>query len=104
MLITFHSKAYADITLFGEVAVRLLRMMGHSGTIPGALRAEDVPQALETLQRQLATTAPGTDASAGANDQPDDDPPVSIAHRGLPLVKLLQAAARENEPVMWDGK
>lgn len=103
MLITFHSKAYADITLFGDVAVRLLHMMGHSGTVPGALRAEDVPQALEALQRQLATAA-ASGADAGANDRPDDDPPVSIAHRGLPLVKLLQAAARENEPVMWDGK
>ena len=104
MLITFHSKAYADITLFGDVAVRLLSMMGHSGTVPGALRAEDVPQALEALQRQLATAAAASGAGARANDRPDDDPPVSIAHRGLPLVKLLQAAARENEPVIWDGK
>ena len=42
MLVTFSSPAYADITMFGDVAVRLIKMMGHSGTIPSALLAEDV--------------------------------------------------------------
>jgi hypothetical protein len=37
MLITFSCSAYADITMFGDVAVRLLRLTGHSGTVPGAI-------------------------------------------------------------------
>ena len=32
MLATFTTKAYANITMFGDVAVTLLKMIGHSGT------------------------------------------------------------------------
>ena len=49
MLVTFSCSAYADITMFGDVAVRLLKLMGHSGTVPGAILAEDVQAALECL-------------------------------------------------------
>ena len=37
MLITFSTKASADITMFGDVATRLLKLMGQSGVTPGAL-------------------------------------------------------------------
>jgi hypothetical protein len=35
-MVTFHSAAAADFSLFHDIAVGLLRMMGHSGTVPGA--------------------------------------------------------------------
>ena len=38
MLIRFDSDV-GGFTMFGDVAVRLLKMMGHSGTVPGALLA-----------------------------------------------------------------
>jgi len=44
MLVTFITKAYADITMFGDVAVAMLKMMGHSTTVPGAIVAEEVPR------------------------------------------------------------
>jgi len=34
MLVTFTFAACADITIFGDVAIRLLKMTGHSGTVP----------------------------------------------------------------------
>jgi hypothetical protein len=43
MLVTFSTKAYADITLFGDIALTLLKMMVHSATITGAILAADVP-------------------------------------------------------------
>ncbi len=39
MLVTFTCKAYADITMFGDIALGMLRMMGHSETVPGAILA-----------------------------------------------------------------
>lgn len=99
MLVTFRSKAYADITMFGEVAVQLLRMMGHSGTVPGALMPEDIPAALEklraSLQRQQASQQP-----AGSADE--DEPPVTLSHRAMPLIELLEAAQKADTQVMWD--
>jgi len=54
MLVTFTSDAYADITMFGDVAVALLKVMGHSGTVPSAIVAEDVPAALSRLTAAIA--------------------------------------------------
>ena len=50
MLITFSCPAYANITMFGDAAVRLLKLMGHSDTVPGALLAPDVQAALARLE------------------------------------------------------
>ena len=49
MLVTFTTKACTDITMFGDVAVAMPKMMGYSGTLPGAIRAEDVSVALSRL-------------------------------------------------------
>lgn len=97
MLVTFTTDAYADITMFGDVALALLKMMGHSGTVPGAILAEDIPLALDRLKAAIAKeTAPPP-----ADDKDDDEPVVSMAHRALPLINLLAAAAKAESNVMW---
>ena len=53
MLITFTCPVHADITMFGDVGAHLLKLMGHSGTVPGAIKAEDVYAALETKGLRL---------------------------------------------------
>ncbi|MHB1374231.1 MAG: DUF1840 domain-containing protein [Thiobacillus sp.] len=100
MLVTFTTKAYADITMFGDVALPLLRMMGHSGTVPGAIVAADVPAALDRLRGALdaVKSAPADIPEAGDEEQ---GRPVSLAHRALPLLELLAAAARQQADVMW---
>lgn len=37
MLVTFSTDAYASITMFGDVALAMLKMMGHSATLPGEI-------------------------------------------------------------------
>lgn len=96
MLVTFTTKAYADITMFGDIALAMLKMMGHSGTVPSAIRAEDVPEALSRLTAAInAVKAPP------ATEKETDDSAVSMPHRALPLIALLTAAAKENCDVMW---
>jgi hypothetical protein len=98
MLVTFTTDAYADITLFGDVAFAMLKMMGHSGTVPGAILAEDVPVALDRLKVAIeAEKAP----PPVENDKDEDEPKVSMAHRALPLMNLLAAAAKAESNVMW---
>jgi hypothetical protein len=101
MLVTFSCPVYADITMFGDVAVHLLKLMGHSGTVPSALLAEDVQPALERLKAGVKAEAalPGDEE---AQQQDDDEPVVSLSHRALPLIELLTAAAQANCNVMWD--
>ncbi len=64
MLVTFKSDAYADIMMFGDAALRLLKMMGHSGTVPSAILAEDVPAALDRLKRAIEEGKSGSQESA----------------------------------------
>lgn len=102
MLVTFSCPAYADVTMFGDVAVRLLQLIGHSGTVPSALLAEDVPAALARLEAEIEAEKQSPDAQSPGNEE-DDEPSVSLPHRALPLIELLKAAAKEECDVMWSG-
>jgi hypothetical protein len=103
MLITFKTPVHADITMFGDVAKVLLRMMGHSGTVPGALLAEDVPKALARLKAAVEAN-PEAPLNPERDDADDDARTLSVSlqHRALPLISLLEAAARDEKNVMWD--
>ncbi len=97
MLVTFTTKTYADITMFGDVALAMLKMMGHGATVPGAILAVDVPLALSRLT--VAIDAERTLPPAVAKNAYDSS--VSMTHRAMPLIDLLTAAAREQSNVMW---
>jgi hypothetical protein len=106
MLTTFKCDAYADITLFGDVAQRLLKMMGHSGTVPGAILAEDIPVALDRLKSAIeaekSTAAATPEPADDVQSEERDDQAVRFEYRALPLIELLTAAARKNCNVMWE--
>ncbi len=102
MLVTFSCPAYADITMFGDVALRLLKMMGHSGTVPSALLAEDVPAALMRLEAAVAADSSSSQPDLSEEGE-DDEPVVSLSHRAIPLVELLKAAAKAECDVMWES-
>ena len=106
MLVTFETQAHANITMFGEVAVTLLKLMGQSGTVPGALLAEDVPAALERLRAAVAEHPEATldpAPPAGAKRDEANEARVSLGHRALPLISLLEAAAAARQNVMWSS-
>jgi len=103
MLVTFSCPAYADITMFGEVAVKLLKMMGHSGEVPSAFLAEEVPAVLERLEAALKTDIQ-VNPSEASNENEDEDQKVPLSHRALPLIELLKASAKEECNVMWDSR
>lgn len=112
MLVTFTTSAYSDITMFGSAAVSLLKLMGLSGNVPGAILADDIPKALSTLREGLARQA-AEELSGGAiyEDQQDESAafddeepaPVSLHSRAGPLIELLEAAAADGANVQWDS-
>lgn len=102
MLVRFESDA-GGFTMFGDVAVQLLRMMGHSGTVPSALLAADIPAALESLQTALHAQPAPPPEREDAVDQYGDrkEPRISIHTRAVPLIDLLARAARRGSDVTW---
>ncbi len=49
MLIKFDSEV-GSFTMAGDIAVQLLKAMGHSGTVPSAILPGDIPRALARLK------------------------------------------------------
>ena len=97
MLVTFTTDAYADITMFGDVALAMLKMMGHSGTVPSAILATDVPAALSRLTAGIEAVK----AAPSVDEEDEDEPQVSLSNRALPLINLLTAAVKDGCDVMW---
>ncbi len=104
MLVTFKTDAHADIIMFGDVALTLLKLMGQSGRIPGALLAADIPQALARLQAAVAEHPDLAldPAPPAGREEEDSGRHVSLANRALPLIDLLTKAAARGKNVMWD--
>jgi hypothetical protein len=104
MLVTFSCPAYADITMFGDVATRLLKLMGHSATVPSALAAEDVQPALERLQAAIEVEGdePSPEAKHAAQEE-GGEPVVTLSQRAWPVIELLRAAAKAKCHVMWES-
>lgn len=104
MLVTFRTKSYANITMFGDVAKQLLELMGQSGTIPSAMKAEDVPAVLARLEVAIERRR-STEATDAPEHKRDDDAPrkIALSERALPLLELLRAAVASKDHVMWDS-
>lgn len=105
MLVKFHSQAGASVTMFGDIATALLRLMGMSGAVPGAALAAEVPEALRRLKEGLKSVAteerltpPGPQQEEGEQDSPR----LSLRTRAYPLIQLLEAAADEERDVIWE--
>jgi Domain of unknown function (DUF1840) len=106
MLVTFRTKAHANITMFGDVAVTLLKLAGHSGTVPSAILAQDIPAALVKLEGGLPLVPmrprDGHDGLDAADD-PDAEPKVPLRRRATPLLELLRAADAAGTDVLIDA-
>ena len=105
MLVTFSTKVSADITMFGDVAQELLKLMGQTGVVPGALLAADIPPALERLKKgvQVVGARPSGNppTPTGERDEDRAQPLVSLRQRAVPLIGLLEAAVAGKADVTW---
>lgn len=100
MLIKFDSEV-GSFSMDREIAVQLLRAMGHSGTVPGAMLAADIPGALARL-KTMVDKSPSTPGKPAVKDGDEDGPaPVSLRQRAYPLVDLLTRAAEKGKEVLW---
>lgn len=100
MLVKFTSKSAASVSMFEKDAIRLIKLMGHTGTIPSAIRDKDVAEKLATLESALQGDL--TDLADDTERSEDDEPPVPINRRAYPLLELMRSAVSNEENVMWD--
>ena len=108
MLVTFSSKAGADILMLGEHAKPLLRIAGKIIETPfparGVFAADQLPDAIGRLERAI-------DADRAPAPSPDDDDAgdhenrigVSLRQRAFPLLDLMRRAQKSGHPVLWEA-
>lgn len=106
MIVKFSTSAGA-LTMHGDAAVALLKAMGHSGTVPGAILAADLPEALANLRRALdsGSLAEPPAPAAAEEDEEDEEqraPPVTLRMRAVPLLDMIETAVARQSDLMWE--
>lgn len=99
MLVRFDSDQ-GSISMFRDVAVTLLKMMGQTGVVPGAVLGKDVPAALERLRSAVA--AQHGEAPPTNDENSRGEPRVALRQRAFPLIELLTRAAAKKSDVIWE--
>ncbi|HKB83133.1 MAG TPA: DUF1840 domain-containing protein [Burkholderiales bacterium] len=101
MLVRFDSEV-GGFSMNADIAVQLLKAMGHSGTVPSAILAGDIPRALASLKAAVDASPTTVEGPSSARDEKDPkEVPVSLRQRAFPLIDLLTRAAQKGTEVMW---
>ncbi len=99
MLVKFDSEA-GSFVMNSDIAVQLLKAMGHSGTVPSAILAKDIPAALAQLKAAVEASPKVAPQSEGDGVEQKEGK-VSLRQRAFPLIDLLTRAAEKGAEVMW---
>jgi hypothetical protein len=110
MIVNFSTR-YGQLTLLGDSAITLLRLAGHSGSVPSAVLAADLPGFLARLRAGLeaqgdqASPPPKPRDAAQADEYAEaDDRPgrVTLRMRAAPLLDMIETAITRGSDLMWE--
>lgn len=107
MLVTFKSKAAADVYMYAEHAKMLLFVMGKkfepSDAPRGIITAEEIPAALAKLKAasDAAKRSEKENDHGTRNDDAVGTISVGIAQRAYPIIHMLELAAEAKREVVW---
>jgi len=99
-MIKFSTETGESLSMFEKEAVAMIKAMGMSGNVPGAVKAENIVDALQSLKSAL-NDAPESDREDN-NDDAAENKSVDSSTRAFPLIELLTRSAEKNEAVMWE--
>jgi ABC-type Zn2+ transport system substrate-binding protein/surface adhesin len=90
--------------MFGDVANRLLDIMGKRVEKQGIVTVEQLPEAIARLKRAAAENkAEQThrDEEDKEDETHDRRPGIGLAQRAVPLIDMLERSLKANVPVTW---
>ena len=107
-IVTFKSAATADVIYFGDVARRMMELIGKEPTDKGIVSVEQLPAAIARIKTAIAEDKerhrqhvldeePKTETSASGGSRPA----VSLTQRAVPLLDMLEYSLKEKKPVVW---
>jgi hypothetical protein len=111
VIVIFQSPASGDVIMFGDVAQRMMKLMGKEATDKGIITVEQLPDAIARLKaaidedkRQRAGLSeedlPQTEPDLGKSVK-SSRPFVTLTQRAVPLLELLEWSLKKKKPVVW---
>lgn len=109
MLVTFKSKAAAEVIMYEEHAKRILDMLGKD-VKQGIIRVEETGEAIARIEREIEEVKKQKEAEKAQRPNTKDDDEeddrqgaqtVSFSARFYPLLEMLRAAHAAGQPVIW---
>jgi hypothetical protein len=108
MLVTFKSKAAAEVLMYETHAKPILDLLGKS-VERGVITAEETGDAIHRIEAEISerkqTQGTQREGAGDRGDEQDADAArndyVSFGTRAYPLLEMLRAANREQTFVMW---
>lgn len=112
MLITFHSKAAADIMMYKDHAKLILDLL-HKDSDQGIITAAEAPRAIEIIEKEIEESkrhpmselvkrdVEAHHGEEGDDAEHEDAQIVTFAMRAYPLLDMLREAKKGGFDVVW---
>jgi hypothetical protein len=112
LIVIFQSPASGDVIMFGDVAKRMMKLMGKEPTDKGIVTVEQLPDAIARIKaaieedkqqragrspEDLPQTEPDGSGGRGQGSRPF----VTLTQRAVPLLELLEWSLKKKKPVVW---
>lgn len=112
MIVTFQSPASGDVIMFGDVAQRMMKLMGKDATDKGIITVEQLPDAIARLKAAIEEDKqqraglqdddlPQTEPDRSKGSAASSRPFVTLTQRAVPLLELLEWSLKKQKPVVW---
>ena len=100
MIYKFKSKASGDVILLGEVADKLLGLIGKDVTPQGIIEPDQMPSAIAALEAAVTADQAHREQHP-VEPKRDAQAPVALHQRAWPFIDLLQRSHAAGVPVVW---
>lgn len=113
MIVVFRTEASGDVIMFGDVARRMMQLMGKEPADKGVVTVEQLPEAIAGLKAAIADDKAHRAGQRGERSEEGEDdagdfatggrggPGVTLVQRAFPLLEQLERALKKKKPVTW---
>lgn len=109
MLVVFHSKAAAEVLMFSQHALPILKAAGkpYTNELPerGVITRDQLPEAIKGIENAMAIDDESDNLDAADESDSRQHPisqPVSFRRRAFPLLAMLRLSQEHDADVVWE--
>ena len=107
MLYTFKSQVAAEVTMTKNTAEELLKIIGKPAGAQGIITAAQAPAAVAALRAAIEQREAEERAAEKKDDEEGDEDDghynagISLRHRAVPFIELLELTSAAGKDVVW---